>query len=655
MSRLVFFIWFLSGVINISFSAYAQKTDSLETLLKTAKPDTQKVLLYYQLAWNNLASQPEKTKKYALEGLKLAQKLQYSRGEILLLNRLGDYYSHQAQYKQAIQYTTQSLQLAEKVKDKNGIADAYVMLSIIYFNGLHQNQPAIEYNEKAIQLYTLTQNKVGLASTYNLQARLFALSKDQLAIAHQYAQRAINIAKEVKNEDFLGWCLNSKALIFDAEGKLDSALHYLQISTQAYEKAGDQLNIAVNGILSGNIYLKQKKYLEALSTYEKNEIILKGLNARALLRDNYGGKAEAYSALQKFDLAYKYQRFSVQLKDSILNAETAQKISIIQSNYEADKQKDRIKLLEKEKQIAQETSRNYVIVSIILISSLLIILSVILWNNAQRKKVNRLLQEKNEAIALQNEELQQSQEEVMAQRDLVIAKNEELEALNNTKDKLFSIIGHDLRSPINSLKSLLELTTSEGLSAEEFKKISQKLKKNVENIHFTLDNLLHWAWSQMQGIQSEAQEFDLKAVVIEIINLLGEMAKGKKIEIKNLIPDNTFAFADIDHINLVIRNLMSNAIKFTPTEGQISVLTPKAENGFLEIWVQDTGIGMSQMQIDKLFNQATHFTTYGTANEKGTGLGLLLCREMIEKNGGSLWVESTPGEGTTFKFTLPIS
>jgi signal transduction histidine kinase len=208
---------------------------------------------------------------------------------------------------------------------------------------------------------------------------------------------------------------------------------------------------------------------------------------------------------------------------------------------------------------------------------------------------------------------------------------------NAIKDKLFAIIGHDLRSPINSLKGLMELLENQNISPEEFMRISHKLKNGVEYVHFTLNNLLVWANNQLQGQQSNPKNIDLYKLATENINLLGEIAQAKTIALHNNFSQNLQVWADTDQINLVLRNLISNAIKFTQEGGTVS-LTSERTADYWEMAVSDTGIGMSKEDLDKLFNKVTHFSTYGTRGEKGTGLGLLLCQEMIEKK----W-RKTPG------------
>jgi signal transduction histidine kinase len=233
-------------------------------------------------------------------------------------------------------------------------------------------------------------------------------------------------------------------------------------------------------------------------------------------------------------------------------------------------------------------------------------------------------------------------------------QTDNLESLNQAKDKLFSIIGHDLRSPINSLQGALYLLNNETINQEQFLEISKKLQKNVESLQFTFDNLFQWAYSQMGGIKTHIERINLNQIIQQNIAFLQGNANYKNIQIRNEIPDELWAKADADQISLVVRNLINNAIKFTPTNGHIT-LKAQQNSGSVDVSITDTGVGMSPDLVAQVFNRHTITTSRGTAGEKGTGLGLLLCKEMIENNHGIIWVNSAENQGSTFTFRLPAN
>ncbi len=233
--------------------------------------------------------------------------------------------------------------------------------------------------------------------------------------------------------------------------------------------------------------------------------------------------------------------------------------------------------------------------------------------------------------------------------------NVELNKLIASKDKFFSIIAHDLKGPVGNLSSFLSFMTEhyENISKEEFKKDLVILENASIKIRDLLENLLTWARSQKGDIQYKPENFNISKLIQSNVQLLESSANNKKISIINTIPENLFGFFDYQMITTVMRNLISNAIKYTNDNGSITI-SVNEDAELIEIVIQDTGIGMSATLVDNLFKiDVKHFSTDGTGGEKGTGLGLILCKEFIDKHSGKIWVESEMGKGSKFKFTIP--
>jgi len=246
----------------------------------------------------------------------------------------------------------------------------------------------------------------------------------------------------------------------------------------------------------------------------------------------------------------------------------------------------------------------------------------------------------------------------------IIQKNEELKKLINEKDKFFSIIAHDLKSPFNSILGFSEMLKDEArdLDIDSIVQYAGIINSSAQHTFELLENLLDWARMQQGRIPFEPQKFLLNSIVSSEIDGLKNNADQKNIQLINGSQENLIVTADENMISTVVRNLISNAIKFTPKGGEVKVEAKvevkaeaevEVENGQVIISVSDTGIGMTSETIEKLFKIETSFTTRGTENEKGTGLGLLLCKEFIEKHEGKIWVESNEGKGSTFSFSLP--
>ena len=233
--------------------------------------------------------------------------------------------------------------------------------------------------------------------------------------------------------------------------------------------------------------------------------------------------------------------------------------------------------------------------------------------------------------------------------------NVELEQLNASKDKFFSIISHDLKSPFNTILGFSELLL-EQIKNQDFSEIEmygELVHKSALKAFDLLVNLIEWSRSQSGRIIYQPEVFNLSETIYDLTSLFGETARQKGIKIYTDLSENIEIIADLSMIKTVLRNLISNAIKFTPNEGAIYITCNKNEKE-VHFSIKDTNIGIPQSVISKLFRIDEHYTTEGTNQEVGTGLGLILCKEFIEKHHGQIWVESTEGKGTTFFFTIPM-
>ncbi|MCB1190606.1 MAG: hybrid sensor histidine kinase/response regulator [Leptospiraceae bacterium] len=245
-------------------------------------------------------------------------------------------------------------------------------------------------------------------------------------------------------------------------------------------------------------------------------------------------------------------------------------------------------------------------------------------------------------------------------QEIIQNQMEQLESLNATKDKFFSIIAHDLKNPFNALISVSELLLNSGetFSLEENKRFIGMIYDSSKHTLNLLQNLLTWSRSQTNKIPFNPTSFDIKALINDVTTFHKfTLADAKQITIQNeiLCPDNHQAIADREMIQTVFRNLLSNAIKFTPKGGSIAIGCKSYEKDEILFYVRDTGIGITQENLGKLFKIEEGFSTRGTDDERGTGLGLILCKEFVEKNGGHIWVESENEMGSTFYFTLKKS
>jgi signal transduction histidine kinase len=284
--------------------------------------------------------------------------------------------------------------------------------------------------------------------------------------------------------------------------------------------------------------------------------------------------------------------------------------------------------------------------------TILVIIYILVYFRIKRLQNQR--EKLQELVAERTLELQKKSEMLELQASTLAQKNEELKKSNSTKNKLFSIISHDLRGPFNLILGFQSVFIRDYDKYSKWERLGmvKKTFSASQKVYNLVENLLNWTRIQTSEIQYNPVEFDLEKIIIERMELQLNIANIKGISFENQITKGLIAFADINLLDTVLRNLISNAVKYTTPGGKIIIRTDlRGKN--INISVEDSGIGMTKKQIDDLLTQDDIKVERGTEGEKGSGLGLILCREFIEQNKGKLTIESKPGKGSIFSFTIP--
>jgi signal transduction histidine kinase len=343
----------------------------------------------------------------------------------------------------------------------------------------------------------------------------------------------------------------------------------------------------------------------------------------------YQNLANMYASTGDYKNAYTYHLRYSELHDSLYTVESSQRIAEIQIRYETEKKEQENELLKQESKIQalqinkQQNIRNFLIAFVMLFMGMAI---AFYSRYLLKKRTNRLLEEKNRQLGL----------------------------LNATKDKFFSIIAHDLKNPFGTLLSVSEQLKDRfyELNDEQKMRIIELISHSALLTHNLLENLLEWSVLQTGDIQVRPAKTDLAALVRNTAAILKLNSDRKGLTIETFIPQPTYVIADEEMISTVLRNLLTNAIKFSEKPGIIKV-TCVDTGDQAEVSLEDEGIGINQEDLEKLFRLDINHRKIGRSKEKGTGLGLILCKEFIEKNGGKIYAQSTPGKGSIFIFTLP--
>lgn len=324
-------------------------------------------------------------------------------------------------------------------------------------------------------------------------------------------------------------------------------------------------------------------------------------------------------------------------------------------NHQLEKKELQNQLLQHEKKISEaelETFKARRIVGITLIVSTMAAFLFYFRSYKQQKRNNQLLTLQKQAIEVQNKEIASQNEEIIAQHDQLSIQSEDLAKANQALNQLFNIISHDLRGPLNTIKGFVSLIKNEFIKPEEMKDFSNKLLDSVTHTSGLLENLLYWSKTQLHGIKPNRRIFDIGEIIVESIDVLEPQARLKNIHIKKELSAPLAVYADRDMIYTVIRNLISNAVKFCDSNDTIIIFTQWSEN-HVTVSVKDSGSGMSHDVLNNIFDRSSFYSSTGTQNEKGTGLGLKLCQELITMNEGSIWAESEIDKGSVFSFTVP--
>lgn len=570
--------------------------------------------------------QPDSSINVLNAAYKLALTSKELKIQLQCLNTIAANHLNQGQYKKALEKFTSAYQLADSLK----LYDKLINLSLNIGTTFLYNEEldkAIEYFEKVIAQSDTSSVTLAYASALNNIGSCYSrMAKHEKAL--EYFEKALSAYLKLNNKLQIAQVYTNLGQSHFFLDNSELASKYLQNAIRLNRNNKSQNQLIVNLILIAKLDISHKKFIQAKYHLDEALELTNEFNINYNKTDLYRTYSSYYTTTKQFKKALDYKQKELHLKDSLFNITRQKQISELQTKFETKQ-----KLIENESlrkdislnklQIEKQNQRNNYL---ILLSLIVIILILILLNRARLKKKSHLI--------IQDQKL-------------------ELEVLNKTKDKFFSIIAHDLRSPFNTLIGLSSLLHSsyDKLSDEDRKDYINDLNTASENAYGLLDNLLTWSRIQQGSIVIKRKEENISTLIQECILPLQATAKLKHISIEYSETEESIVSIDKFSIKTVIINLINNAIKFSHEGSTISLSTEK-KNSQIIVSVSDNGIGMSPEQINQLFKIDQGFTTLGTNKEKGTGLGLILCQEFIQKNKGQIWVESTEKIGSTFKFSL---
>jgi two-component system, sensor histidine kinase and response regulator len=619
------------------------------------------------------------------EAISLFKQLNDKKGLSNCYEVYGRMYTLLANHKLALAYLNLSLNIKKQQKDKTDIADCYKYIGMVYFNKgklntalefyykalffdiKNHNKPgtadiynnigdalqnmelypkAIEFYNKALKLSLEGNDLLGVGTSYeNIGEVLLAEKNYDAAIT--YLSKSIAIATKQDDKDGISYISADLGLCYAQKNQFKTAINYLNTALQIAGKYNILYDKAYSLISFANVYNLEKEYNNAYkSCIQGQQLAIKLGNiwfrTKVALELN-----KALTGLGNFKEANLQLWQYINLKDSLKNSESVQKLTSYNLSFNFAAKQFQFEQNQHEKDILSQQQIKQQRLNVIFISVIFVMVFIaVVYYRQKRKqlKINSNLAEKNQ--------------EVLHQKNNLDNKTQELNELNNLKDRLISILAHDLRAPLCTLRGIFDLLQDESISLNEVLDMIPSVLKKLEYTSDFLDTLLSWINSQMENFESSVKSFSIKEIAVHETEIYSEQAALKGIKLVQTVPDNSFAFADPDSIRIVIRNLVTNALKFSRQNDTIEIsarlhIDQYRDEQYYLVSVKDTGMGMSDEQLKKLFKGKVSSGT-GTNNESGTGLGMMFCKELIEKCHGKIWVTSQENRGTQFYFTIPV-
>jgi signal transduction histidine kinase/predicted negative regulator of RcsB-dependent stress response len=663
---------YLSLIIVASGSLRGQGSiDSLESVLAGDLSDSSRISALISLSREYQYTNINKSRELAEDALKIAERSKLDKQKVRAYQNIGSLYSISGDYSTALRYDNLALQNSIASRDSTNLPIDYNNVASDYFD-LGEYDEAYYFFTQSYRVSRATEDSLQMTIALHNVGRVFKeLGQYDKALAH--LNLSLGMSGDINDVEGVPYSLDEigdvmlrkgeydsamKALLHSVRltreqnllvlepktlaklatvhlhsGNYVSALAYYDTTFSLHERTGNEFGIAEVELGRGLVFIKQGKYDPAMAAINRSLALARQSNARTLEIRGYYTLSQLYELKQDFKNSLAYFKQFKQMEDSLFSQDMQEKLLRDQIRFETEDKDTEIAALNQERNLRDDTIKRQEFVRniLVVVMALSVILLATVYRSGQRRRqINTLL-------------LRHQQE--------METRSEELERLNQVKDKFFSIISHDLRSPINALAGLLDLLDKGAVRPEELSRHIHELKSRFNHTRTLLNNLLDWTLLQMDKLNLQATRIDLHKLVDENIQLLGSIP-NKQISLHNKVPQNTIGFADSNTVNLVIRNLMTNAIKFTNDGGEVVIGAEDHETDWL-ITVRDNGVGMNDDVLKILFDKTSPYTTRGTANEKGTGLGLILCKEFVEKNGGRIFVQSEEGKGSKFSFTVP--
>ena len=558
--------------------------------------------LLYKIS--SYATEPNLAIEYCYRLINLSEQVGQNDYLIKAYGTLGFSFKLKGDFDKAIESFYKSAKLAGSVGDQLAKGDAFANIAAV-FNSNGNYDEAKKISLEAIDIYRDGGDTARLAIQYlNLGNTLYYLNELDSALFMLKSSKDLN--KNIYADPYID---GTKALVLAEMGQFDEGRALLIPVIELWNTFEDHYARSDTYILFGQSLLKQGFTQESIQMVTSGHKIAKKYGLKKQIQDGSRVLFEAYLNLNKYEEAIRYQSEYHLYRDSIINAESIKKIANQQADYEVGLKQAEVDVLE-----AQRETQRALLIGLVIFISILLVLAVIIYRFYQSKNLLSI------ELGLQKIEL---------------------EKLNSTKDKFFSIISHDLRGPVSAFLGISRMikVLVQTKQTDELLTMTEEIDQSVDRLSSLLDNLLNWAMQQQGNFPNDPEKVNPKELVEELEGVFTTMASAKSIEINNNLEDDLFLLVDRNSTATIFRNLINNALKFTPEGGKIDISSTVSDN-MCEISIKDTGVGIPQDKRNQLFTLQEGKSSYGTKGEKGLGLGLQLVNDFIKMNGGAIDVSS---------------
>lgn len=604
-----------------------------------------------------------------------------------ILNAIGVVHYQLGHDSLSLESYNKSLSIRNELNDFEGIADILNNMGNLY-NGLGNFDKALEFYFKCLKYDDLLNNDKGKSATYSNIGMVYQNLGDYSKSLNYY-RLAYQLSEQRKDFRKMASILNNIGAVYLATQNYDSSIWYTNQSNKYYLKLGENLQMQRNftnlgliyeyklrydsslyyhrkalemseglanpSLIVGahinlsRIYLKQNKLQQALNELKAGEKDIEKTENLYVISRLMLGFANVYAQTGEYKNAFNYLASHLSFRDSIYNLEKAEKIAQVEVQYETEKKTQRIDLLKRDQKINElklERSNITIRYLVLLSITFLILTSIIVVLYIQKQRVAKLLEKQNTTINEQNEMLKQANEELNAANTMLSHSQQSLYEANKTKDLLFGIIAHDIKSPLERLSILIHHISQESniFNNKELKGYIDELDSSTHSVNHLIRNLITWAQYQQQRINYKEELVDVKNLIVENLYLLDYQIKQKKLYV-DIDTDDIIVGTDKIMLDFIIRNLISNAVKYSYELGIITVSSKR--NSHFTLTVSDNGVGMDTETIDRI-NSGNAVRNKGTMNEVGAGLALLICKGFSEMMNAEFIIESEKEKGSTF-------